>query len=100
MDTSEVNRYKKLLDTEQSLNKRNKEEIDSLRFQLKIQQDVVYKLEQEIVEMRKSAVTLSNAVTSSTRTRSYKLFMEKVKIFRQLFVLARIKTQLTSTIEH
>lgn len=78
MDTTEVNKYKKLLEDEQTLNKRRLEEVDRLRFQLKLQVDMVHRLEQENVELKKSAINLSNAVTSSsTRPKTYKLFMEK-----------------------
>lgn len=78
VDTTEITNYKKLLEKEENINKKCKEEIDSLRFQLKLQKDVVHKLEQEMEQLKKSAVNLSNAVASSTaRPKTYKLFMEK-----------------------
>lgn len=78
MDTTEVVKYKKLLEKEESISKKQKEEIDSLRFQLKLQRDVVLKIEKEMDELKKSAVNLSNAVTSlTTKPKTYKLFMEK-----------------------
>lgn len=77
MDTTEINKYKKLLENEESQSKKRKEEIDSLQFQLKLSRDVIHKLEQEMVVLKKSAVTLSSAVSSSTRPKTYKLFLEK-----------------------
>ncbi len=78
MDTMELNAIKQRLEKEENANKRHKEEVDSLRFELKLQRDVVHKLEQELVELKKSTVTLSNAVTSSAaKPKTYKLFMEK-----------------------
>ncbi|XP_037041271.1 E3 ubiquitin-protein ligase RFWD3 [Bradysia coprophila] len=75
-DTTEINEYKKLLEKEQQATKMHRDEIDTLRFQLKLQRDTVHKLEQDLAELKKSAINLSNSVTS-TRPKSYKLFMEK-----------------------
>lgn len=75
-DTTEINEIKKLLENEQNVTKMHKDEIDSLRFQLKIQRDHVNKLEQDLADLKKSAINLNNTV-AATRPKTYKLFMEK-----------------------
>lgn len=76
MDTTEIVKYKKLLEKEEIINKKQKEEIDSLRYQLKLEKDLVDKLKKEIDELKSSTVNLSKFVTA-TKTKTYKLFMEK-----------------------
>lgn len=78
MDVKAINEVREQLEKEESINKKHKAEIDSLRFQLKLERDVIRKLEREAVELRQSANTLRNAVASSSaKPKTYKLFMEK-----------------------
>lgn len=73
-----MNRYIKLLENERSINKSHQEEVDRLRFQLKLDRDRIQKLEQENAELRNSAIKLSNSAAVKTVTsKTYKLFMEK-----------------------
>lgn len=77
MNTEEVTEYKNLLENKERENKQRQLQIDSLQFELKMTKDLVQNLKQEIMVLKKSAVSSSNAVASSTRPKTYKLFLEK-----------------------
>lgn len=77
MDTREMNEYKKKLEIEEGVNKKQKEEIDTLRFQLKLERDMIRNLQVEVNELKKSATTSHAVMSSMAKSRTYKLFMEK-----------------------